>query len=258
MTEMNHIHSHIINSPEKADEWLSKYAKSYDPNLKGTPVLIGIGGAGSNFISRCIDDGFHKELPTVYITRDPQKLIRSKAAHNVFIEEAEGEGIEQLVPLLERFLSIHIDTAFIVCGLGGSSGDYALKAAEMAKSHKMRSIITGYSPFRFEPNKTLNQAQSAKSQLQSSAFCDQFYEVNNSEVLDFTDSKAHMPDVCALIDEPIRKYVDFLVGETRSDDPYDPIESYLHTEEINAIIDDLKSAVDSILDSEPFGALEKE
>ena len=242
MPVINRLHRTVVDSQEKAEEWLSGFSKSYDTALKGKPILIGIGGAGSNFINRCIDDGFHRELPTVYVTRDPKMFIRSKAVHNIFIEKEKSKGIEQLAPLLDRLLSIHFDTVYIVCGLGGSSAAYAHKAAELAKKKKMKSIIAGYIPFHYEKMK-LEQAQSGRPQLRNSEYCDQFFEVDNSDVLEFVSPKALIADVCALIDEPIREHIDFLAGEPGADKPYDPVELYLHTEEINAIVDDLKSAL---------------
>ena len=129
--------------------------------LKIKSLVVGVGGAGNNTVSRLEDMGL-SNAETVNINTDAHDLFYSNAKHKVLIgkercnglgsgndpyigAEAAEEDRERLIKLLSA------DIIFLTCGLGGGTGTGAAPViAEEAKRNNAIVVTFCSLPFKSE------------------------------------------------------------------------------------------------------------
>jgi len=116
-------------------------------------MVLGIGGAGSNTISKLVEYGL-SEAECVAINTDLRDLNCTKAARKVLIGEGVTRGlsasgnpeigraaVEESRPYIENLLE-NLDVAFIAVGLGGGTGTGAAPiVADIA--HRKGAVVVG-------------------------------------------------------------------------------------------------------------------
>ncbi len=182
-----------IETPEKvAPE--DSMLKEFIERVKARIVIMGVGGAGSNTITRLNAIGIDS-VETIAVNTDAQHLLSTKADRKILIgkelcggngsggdprigEEAAKESVEELKEILAG-----TDILFIMAGLGGGTGTGASPIiAEVAKQlgAVVVSIIT--LPFSAEGMKKKQIAMEGLAKLAKSS--DTIVVVNNDRILD--------------------------------------------------------------------------
>jgi len=159
--------SESINNNENIVQWDSHYENSDEQlisiisNIKKQILVIGVGGAGNNTISRlqelCLD-----EIETLAINTDAQDLFHTNSNYKLLIgEELTGgmgagndwriaeQAAELDVERIRKFLNKKV--IFIICGLGGGTGTGATPVlAREAKKNGAIVIVICTIPFKVE------------------------------------------------------------------------------------------------------------
>ena len=145
-----------------------QYAWHHIPNEGIRPpgycriVVVGIGGAGNNTVTRLSEMGI-KGAETIAINTDILHLNASRATHKILIGEKITRGlgaggdpalgraaIEESKKRLEELFT-GVDVAFITAGLGGGTGTGAAPVlAEIARRKGAITIGVVTTPFRIE------------------------------------------------------------------------------------------------------------
>ncbi|MFX1239411.1 MAG: cell division protein FtsZ [Promethearchaeota archaeon] len=181
--------------------------------LKIKSLVVGVGGAGNNTVSRLSEIGI-KNAETVNINTDAYDLFYSNASKKILIgkekcnglgsgndpyigEKAAEEDCERLGELLNT------DIVFLTCGLGGGTGTGAapIIAREAKKNNAI--VVTFCSiPFKAEGD---NRRQRAKIGLKSLAqYSDTIIPIPNDNLLYFLP-KAPMLTCFKVMDEVLVK-----------------------------------------------------
>ncbi|MBN1800265.1 MAG: cell division protein FtsZ [Candidatus Lokiarchaeota archaeon] len=191
------------------DSYLAELLKC----LKIKSLVVGVGGAGNNTVSRLSELGINN-ADTVNINTDAHDLFYSNANKKILIgkercnglgsgndptigEKAAEEDCERLGELLNT------DIVFLTCGLGGGTGTGAAPIiAREAK--KNNAIVVSFCsiPFKAEGN---NRRQRAKFGLKSLAqYSDTIIPIPNDNLLQFLP-KAPMLTCFKVMDEVLVK-----------------------------------------------------
>ena len=146
----------VVSSPE--DEELMKLLQKLKTNIK----VVGCGGAGSNTISRIIEEGI-VDVELIAANTDAQHLLITKAQRKILLgkritrglgagalpqigEEAAREVEDKIREILQG-----ADIVFITCGLGGGTGTgSAPVVAQIAKELGALTIAICTLPFTAE------------------------------------------------------------------------------------------------------------
>lgn len=160
--------------------------------------VVGIGGSGSNAISRMTKSKF-SGVDLIAISTDAQDLKKQKAQSKLIIgrkltqglgtgmnpelgERAAIEQKEEIRKLLEA-----ADMVFIACGLGGGTGTGAAPViAEIAKSRGALTIAVVTTPFFFEGAERMETAQKGLEKLRKKV--DTLIAIPNDNLLKTLDS----------------------------------------------------------------------
>jgi cell division protein FtsZ len=139
------------------DEYLADLLKV----LKVKSLVVGVGGAGNNTVSRLEDMGI-SNAETICINTDAHDLYYSNASQKVLIgkERCQGLGsgndpsigIEAAEEDRDRLNKVlNADIVFLTCGLGGGTGTGAAPViAEEAKKNKAIVVTFCSLPFKSE------------------------------------------------------------------------------------------------------------
>jgi cell division protein FtsZ len=139
-----------------------------DPGRSGCchVVVIGVGGAGSNTVTRLMEAGI-ASAECVAVNTDAVHLQASKANHKILIGEKLTKGlgvggnprlgraaIEESRKLIENLLA-NVDIVFITAGLGGGTGTGAVPViAEIARRKGALTVGVITMPFKMEKSRT--------------------------------------------------------------------------------------------------------
>jgi cell division protein FtsZ len=132
----------------------------------GRIVVIGIGGAGNNTVTRLMESGI-TSAECIAINTDAIHLHASKANQKILVGEKLTKGlgvggdpklgraaIEESRKLIEELLT-NVDIAFITAGLGGGTGTGAAPMiAEIAKRKGALTVGVMTTPFKMEKGRT--------------------------------------------------------------------------------------------------------
>ncbi len=168
--------------------------KDFVEKVKARIVIMGIGGAGSNTITRLNAIGVNS-VETVAVNTDVQHLLATIADRKILLgkelcggngsggdpqigEEAAKESVDEL----EQYLK-EADILFLMAGLGGGTGTGASPIiAEVGK--KVGAVVVSIVtlPFSAEGNKKKEIATKGLAKLAESS--DTIVVVNNDRILD--------------------------------------------------------------------------
>jgi len=184
-----------------------------NPQIK----IIGVGGSGSNTISRMAKFDM-REVELVGVNTDAQALHFCKAAKKVLIGKDTtrglGTGMDMGLGKLaaeENKLEISeilkgADMAFITCGLGGGTGSGAAPViAEVSKSLGILTIAVVTTPFSFEGEQRKKIAEKALESLREKV--DSLLIISNDKLLKIIDEKTTVSNAFAMCDDVLREAV---------------------------------------------------
>ena len=179
--------------------------------------VIGVGGSGSNAISRMIKCKI-QGIELIALNTDAQDLNKTQAHKKIRIgqqttkglgsgmnpeigrkaAEESGEEISQLVK--------GSDMIFITCGLGGGTGSGASPiVAEIAKKQGILTIAVVTKPFSFEGNQRQVIANKALNNLKNKV--DTLLIIPNDKILSLIDKETSLLSAFWICDEVLREAV---------------------------------------------------
>ena len=152
-------HNQNPNSNPNCDD--DKYLADLLKVLKIKSLVVGVGGAGNNTVSRLEDMGINN-AETICINTDAHDLYYSNASQKVLIGKERcrglgsgndplvgGEAAEEDRDRLNKILNA--DIVFLTCGLGGGTGTGAAPIiAKEAKKNKAIVVTFCSLPFKSE------------------------------------------------------------------------------------------------------------
>ncbi len=174
------------------DKLLLEFAEHVRPKI----VIIGVGGAGCNTITRLNGIGI-QGVETVATNTDVQHLLRSVASRKVLLgkelcggygagadyrigEEAAKESADEIREIVEK-----ADIVFVTAGLGGGTGTGGAPViAEVAK--EMGAVVVGIVtlPFEAEGDRRRSVAQWGLERLSKNV--DTLVVIRNDRILEVT------------------------------------------------------------------------
>lgn len=156
----------VIKKDDKDSDELKEILEKSLPNI----LIIGVGGAGNNTVTRLMQEEI-KGVTTIAVNTDAQDLYFCDSHKKILIgkeltgglgagndpeigEAAALESEEELNRVLEG-----ADLVFVTCGLGGGTGTGAAPIiAELAKKNGALTVSVCTLPFRAEGEKRLKNA----------------------------------------------------------------------------------------------------
>ncbi len=144
--------------------------------LKIKSLVVGVGGAGNNTVTRLEDMGI-SNAETLNINTDAHDLYYSNAKHKLLIGKERcqgmgsgndpGVGAEAAKEDCERLnKTLNADIIFLTCGLGGGTGTGAAPIiAQQAKKNKAIVVTFCSLPFKSEGNQRAARAKEGLKNL---------------------------------------------------------------------------------------------
>lgn len=220
----------IVTDMNACELWYEEIEEEYgDHWFKSKGLIIGVGNAGTNFLKRCIKDGFYADNPIMLFSCNEDEINDEDILASSFYK---GDII-----CLEQHLILYkkqredVPFVFIVCGFGGRSSSNIKLIAEDAHRIGLKVIVVGYYPFEYESSEIKERADSIIDALRCDATCEQLLVIDNSASLSFVDNTVLMPRLYSLIDEPIRGYLEYLSNKTRYVKGYENVEGMMKPDE---------------------------
>lgn len=176
--------------------------------------VIGVGGGGSNAVSRMIS-GKVGGVEFIAVNTDAQALFHSPAAQKVNIGRGTTRGLgaganpdiglqsakesaEELKKVIEG-----ADLVFITAGLGGGTGSGAAPyIAELARSLGVLTVGVVTKPFSFEGLRRRKQADEALEALRGKV--DTLITIPNDRILSLIDKTTPLTEAFQIVDEILR------------------------------------------------------
>ena len=184
-----------------------------EPKIK----VIGVGGSGSNTISR-IEKFQMQEVELLAVNTDAQALHFSKADKKILIGKEITKGLgtgmdadlgrkaaeESKQEIIENLKGS--DMVFITCGLGGGTGSGASPIiAEISKGLGILTIAVVTTPFSFEGQERKKVAESALNKLKEKV--DSLLIISNDKLLKIIDEKTTVSDAFLVCDDILKQAV---------------------------------------------------
>lgn len=179
--------------------------------------VIGIGGSGSNTVSRMMKHGVN-EVELIAVNTDIQDLNKAKAHRKLRIGRNATEGLGTgMNPLLgekaaeedrEAIKEIlkDSDLVFIACGLGGGTGTGAAPVvAEISRELGILTVAVVTTPFSFEGKERMAIAKKGLSRLTDRV--DTLISVSNDKLLSVIDPDTSVSSAFWICDEALRQAV---------------------------------------------------
>lgn len=177
--------------------------------------VIGVGGSGSNTVSRMAKFGI-QGAELLAINTDAQALHFSKADKKILIGQNITKGLgtgmdaglgrksaEESKQEISESLN-GADMVFITCGLGGGTGSGASPVvAEIAKSLGILTVAVVTLPFSFEGLERKKVAESALKNLKEKV--DSLLVISNDKLLKIIDEKTTVSNAFLLCDDVLRE-----------------------------------------------------
>lgn len=185
----------------------------YGTNIK----VIGIGGSGSNAISRMMKSKL-RGVELIVINADAQDLQKARAHKKVRIgrkltrglgtgmnpEVGKGAAEEQREEIQEVLRGT--DMAFITCGLGGGCGSGAAPVvAEIAKELGALTLAVVTKPFSFEGMQRIEIANTSQKKLKEQV--DTLIAISNDKLFSILEPKTTVINAFWACDEILRQAV---------------------------------------------------
>ncbi|KKQ04804.1 MAG: Cell division protein FtsZ, partial [Candidatus Moranbacteria bacterium GW2011_GWF1_36_4] len=179
--------------------------------------VVGVGGSGSNAISRMIESKI-KGVEFVSINTDAQALHHSKAAEKVHIgknltkglgagmnpevgRQAAEENRDEIQEVLKG-----ADMIFVVYGAGGGTGSGAGPiVAETAKEIGALTVAVITKPFAFEGAQRKTIAEESINNLKERV--DTLITIPNDKLLSIIDRKTTLINAFRIVDDVLRQGV---------------------------------------------------
>jgi len=179
--------------------------------------VIGIGGSGSNAVSRMMKCKI-QGIDLIALNTDVQDLAKTKAHKKIRIGQETTKGLgagmnpelgrkaaEESIGEIDQVIK-GSDMIFITCGLGGGTGSGAAPVvAELAKKQGILTIAVVTKPFSFEGNQRQSIAEKALDNLKSRV--DTLLIIPNDKVLSLVDKETSVLSAFWLCDEVLREAV---------------------------------------------------
>ncbi len=185
--------------------------------MKTMIKVIGIGGSGSNAVSRMMKQGI-KGVELIAVNTDTQDLERAKADKKIRIGRELTKGLgagtnpeigrlaaeEQREEIKEALQGA--DLVFIACGLGGGTGTGgAPVVAEIAKEIGALTIAVVTRPFSFEG---IQRAETAKNGLKNlKGKVDTLIAISNDKLFSALGKETTISNAFLFCDEILRQAV---------------------------------------------------
>jgi len=179
--------------------------------------VIGVGGSGSNAISRMIACKIHG-VDFVAINTDAQDLHHTKAPERVHIGKNLTKGLGAgMNPEIGRQAAeenrdeIHevvkgSDMVFVTCGFGGGTGTGSAPIiAEAAKDSGALTVGVVTKPFSFEGLQRARIAEQGLNQLKERV--DTLITIPNDKLLSVIDNKTSLLNAFSVVDDVLRQAV---------------------------------------------------
>ncbi|MBU3934819.1 cell division protein FtsZ [Patescibacteria group bacterium] len=184
-----------------------------NPKIK----VIGVGGSGSNTVSRMIKDGI-QGIDLIAVNTDAQALRFCKAEKKVLIGENITRGLgagmdislgkkaaEESRKKIEDVLS-GANMVFVTCGCGGGTGSGGSPViADISKGLGILTIAVVTKPFSFEGEQRKKVADSAVDKLKDKV--DALLVISNDKLLHLVDDKTTVNNAFWICDEVLREAV---------------------------------------------------
>jgi cell division protein FtsZ len=194
-----------------------KYELQEEPRKGARIKVIGIGGGGSNAVSRMYEEGLDG-VEFCIMNTDAQALEASKVPNKIQIGTRVTDGLgagsdpaigrQAALEDTERILSIleGADLVFITAGLGGGTGAGASPVvAALAKQLDALTIAIVTKPFTFEGGKRMRQAERSVDDLASSV--DILTTIPNDRLLTIAPKGTSMAQAFRIADDVLRQAV---------------------------------------------------
>jgi len=184
-----------------------------NPQIK----IIGVGGSGSNTISRMAKFDM-QQVELIGVNTDAQALHFCKATKKILIGKNTTRGLgtgmdmnlgklaaeEDKEEILKNLKGA--DMIFITCGLGGGTGSGAAPiVAEISKSLGILTIAVVTTPFSFEGEQRKKIAEKAMENLKEKV--DSLLIISNDKLLKIIDEKTTVSNAFSICDDVLREAV---------------------------------------------------
>jgi cell division protein FtsZ len=179
--------------------------------------VVGVGGGGSNAVTRMVSEGL-AGVEFYVINTDVQALEASPVANKIAIggkitnglgagsdpnigRQAALEDTERIVEILEGS-----DMVFVTAGLGGGTGTGAAPVvASLAKELNALTVAVVTLPFTFEGSRRMRQAEKGLAELASSV--DTVITLPNDRLLSLAPKGTSFFDAFRMADDVLRQAV---------------------------------------------------
>jgi cell division protein FtsZ len=184
----------------------------------GTRIkVVGVGGGGSNAVSRMLQEGLGG-IEFYVLNTDKQALAASPVANKLAIgkkltsglgagadpsmgRQAALEDTEQIIEILEG-----ADMVFVTAGLGGGTGTGAAPVvASLAKELNALTVAVVTKPFAFEGPRRMRQAERGLAELAGS--CDTLISIPNEKLLGLAPKGTSFIQSFRMADDILRQAV---------------------------------------------------
>lgn len=180
-------------------------------------LVIGVGGAGNNAVSRMMDEAI-EGVELIGVNTDKQALDNCKAPTHIQIGEKLTKGLgagakpekgrdaveenrDQITELVKD-----ADMVFVTCGMGGGTGTGAAPVvAEIAKSLGILTVGVVTKPFMFEGKPRMKNALAGIENLKENV--DTLIIIPNDKLLQICDKKTTMRQAFCKADEVLQQGV---------------------------------------------------
>ena len=184
----------------------------------GTRIkVIGVGGGGSNAVTRMMQEGL-TGVEFYVLNTDRQALQASPVANKIAIgrkltsglgagadpstgRQSALEDTEQIIEILEG-----ADMVFVTAGLGGGTGTGAAPVvASLAKELGALTVAVVTKPFSFEGPRRMRQAERGLAELAAS--CDTLISIPNEKLLALVPKGTSFIESFRMADDVLRQAV---------------------------------------------------
>jgi cell division protein FtsZ len=175
---------------------------------------IGIGGAGSNAVTRMVREGI-KGVDFIAMNTDGQALALAEAPTRIQLGEKLTRGLgaggdhkvgakaaEESIDIIEDIIK-GADMVFIAAGMGGGTGTGGIPVvADVAKKSGALTIAVVTKPFTFEGTHRREVAEEGLMNLSSKV--DTLIIIPNDRLLQLCDAKTSVDNAFRLADDALR------------------------------------------------------
>lgn len=194
-----------------------KYLIEEEAQLGTRIKVVGVGGGGSNAVTRMLQEGL-SGVDFYILNTDKQALAASPVANKLAIgkkltiglgagadpsvgRQAALEDTENIIEILEG-----ADMVFVTAGLGGGTGTGAAPVvASLAKELNALTVAVVTKPFAFEGPRRMKQAERGLAELAGS--CDTLISIPNEKLLTLAPKGSSFYDSFRMADDVLKQAV---------------------------------------------------